>query len=138
MANYAKIGLNNLVLAVQFINNKECTNDEAEFVDQLGIDRLIELTGHETWVRCSFNTSGGVNLTGNSPFRLNYPGAGWYYDATLDGFIEPVNQDVPTWVLNETTGLREAPTPYPTDGERYKWSNDTLAWVQLATEEYFV
>ncbi len=146
MANYAKIGLNNIVLEVQFINNKECMNDEGEFIDQIGIDKLVELTGHAAWVRCSFNTSGniwypskdGESINSKAPFRLNYPKDEWYYDATLDGFIQPAIPNLPTWVLNETTGLREAPVPYPTDGERYKWNNDTLQWDQLDSDEYYV
>lgn len=141
MANYAKLGLNNVVLDVQYINNKECMNDEGEFVDQLGIDRLVELTGHATWVRCSFNTVGNKRCHASDtkpPFRLNYPKRGYHYDATLDGFVEPPNPDWPTWVLDESTGLRAAPSPYPTDGARYKWSNDEVAWVQMTQEEYYV
>lgn len=143
MANYAKIGLNNVVLETRYVNNKECVNDEAEFVDQLGIDRLVQLTGHEAWVRCSFNTREGKwydPITGQEdttkqPFRKNFPPAGWVYDADLDGFIHPAIPEFPTWVLNETTGLREAPVPYPTDGGRYTWNNDTLQWDLLPETE---
>jgi hypothetical protein len=61
--------------------------------------------------------------------RKNYAGVGFSYDAQKDAFIPP--KPYASWVLNETTCLWEAPTPYPDDGGVYRWDEDTTSWVQL-------
>ena len=62
-------------------------------------------------------------------FRKNYAGSGYTYDATRDAFIPP--QPYPSWTLNETTCLWDAPTPYPTDGQRYQWDEPTTSWTLI-------
>lgn len=69
------------------------------------------------WVQTSYN--------GN--FRKNYAGKGYTYDKVRDAFIAP--QPYPSWTLVEATCQWEAPTAYPTDGEKYTWDEDTTAWV---------
>ena len=60
-------------------------------------------------------------------FRKNYAGIGYTYDATRDAFIPP--QPFPSWVLKEDVCLWDAPTPMPTDGQRYNWDEATTSWV---------
>jgi hypothetical protein len=60
-------------------------------------------------------------------FCKNHAGIGYTYDATRDAFISP--QPFPSWTLNETTCLWEAPVPMPTDGQRYHWEEATTSWV---------
>ena len=62
-------------------------------------------------------------------FRKNYAGIGYVYDATRDAFIPP--QPFPSWTLNESTCLWDAPTPYPTDGQFYRWDEPTTSWVVI-------
>jgi hypothetical protein len=62
-------------------------------------------------------------------FRKNYAGIGYTYDATRDAFIPP--QPFPSWVLNENTCLWDAPTPMPTDDQRYYWDEPTTSWVVI-------
>ena len=88
--------------------------------------------------RTSYNTRGGVYYDPNSnepgadqskAFRKNYAGIGYTYDAVRDAFIPP--QPYPSWVLNETSCLWDAPVPYPTDGKRYAWDEATVSWVEI-------
>lgn len=77
----------------------------------------------------SYNTHGGVHSLGGTPFRKNYAGIGYSYDAVRDAFISP--KPYPSWELNEDTCLWDAPTPYPTDGKQYTWDEATTSWVEI-------
>lgn len=79
--------------------------------------------------RTSYNTSGGVHVSGGTPFRKNYAGIGYTYDPQLDAFIPP--KPFASWILDETTCLWAAPTPMPTDGKQYRWDENTLAWTEI-------
>ena len=85
-----------------------------------------------TWIQTSYNTRGGVHYgqdgqpDGGVALRKNYAGIGFTYDAGRDAFIPP--KPFPSWVLNESTCLWEAPVPMPTDGQRYTWNESTLSW----------
>ena len=79
--------------------------------------------------RTSYNTSGGVHVSGGTPFRKNYAGIGYTYDPQLDAFIPP--KPFASWVLDETTCLWTAPTPMPTDNKQYTWDENTLAWTEI-------
>lgn len=35
----------------------------------------------------------------------------------------------PSWVFNEETCGFNPPVPYPTDGQRYSWNEETTSWV---------
>lgn len=37
----------------------------------------------------------------------------------------------PSWVFNEETCSFVPPTPYPTDGNLYRWDEETTAWVEI-------
>ena len=138
MAHFAKIGIDNTVLSVIRVSNKDCMTDDGEFIESLGVDLLVESTGHETWVRCSYNTRGGINTNGEPPLRKNFPCNGWIYDSSLDAFIEPAREGF-SWDINPETGLREPPTPYPNEeGKRHKWDNESLTWVEMPQSEWYV
>jgi hypothetical protein len=79
------------------------------------------------WIQTSYNTFGGQHKFGNTPLRKNYAGIGFTYDRERNAFIPP--QPYSSWTLNEDTCLWEAPTPYPTDGKSYTWSEDTQQWI---------
>lgn len=117
MSHFAKLDENNMVIFVT-VGRQEDDGKEAE---------LSERTG-ERYVQTSYNTQGGVHLLGGTPLRKNYAGIGYTYDPTRDAFIPP--QPFPSFILNETTCLWDAPTPYPTDGGHYKWDETTLSWVK--------
>ena len=72
---------------------------------------------------------GGKQTSYNGKIRKNYAGIGYKYDVQRDAFIPP--QPFPSWVLNENTCLWNAPTPMPTDGQRYQWDETTTSWVLI-------
>jgi hypothetical protein len=93
--------------------------------EQEFIDNLID---HERgkWVQTSYNTHGGVHSLGGTPLRKNFAGIGYTYDQIRDAFIPP--KPYPSFILNEDTCHWEAPVAYPTDGQEYKWNEETKSW----------
>lgn len=81
------------------------------------------------WIQTSYNTHGGVHATGGTPLRKNYAGIGYTYDRTRDAFIPP--QPYPSWTLDETTCLWQAPVAYPTDGKQYAWNESSQQWYEI-------
>lgn len=96
---------------------------------------INSLDDSEDWVQTSYNTRSGIhfgedgNPDGGIALRKNFAGIGYTYDRTLDAFIPPRPTQYPSWILNEETGTWEAPVPYPEDGYKYKWDEDSLTWV---------
>ena len=119
MAHYAFLDTNNIVteVIVGIDEGEQGINWEQHYGAFRG----------QTCKRTSYNTSGGVHVSGGTPYRMNYAGIGYSYDATRDAFIPP--QPYPSWLLNEDTCLWQAPVPYPDDGERYAWDEDQQQWV---------
>jgi hypothetical protein len=138
MANYAKIGLNNTVIGLLLVDNYDCMDDDGIEREELGVQFLQRLTGHETWVKFSFNTRGGKHYAPNSdeedskpPFRKNPAVIGGTYDAVKDAFIPPKPEQFPSWVLNEETCLWEAPVAKP-DGygqNQLAWDEENQNWI---------
>ena len=131
MAHYAFLDNNNIVTEV--IVGK----DEGEE----GIDweqRYSEIRG-QSCKRTSYNTIGGVHLSGEIAFRKNYAGIGYTYNHIRDAFIPP--KPYSSWTLNEDTCLWDPPTPIPEDvgtGEppkEYAWDEITLSWVDITPSE---
>jgi hypothetical protein len=81
-----------------------------------------------TWLQTSYNTHGNQHPEGR-PLRGNYAGIGYNYDATNDVFYAP--QPYPSWTLNNTTWLWEAPVALPTDGKEYKWNESITNWEEV-------
>ena len=77
--------------------------------------------------RTSYNTHGGTHTDGGTPFRKNYAGIGYTFDAARDAFIPP--QPFPSWTLNDDTCLWEPPVPYPDAGPDYTWNEEGQQWA---------
>lgn len=129
MANFAKIGLNNKVIEVLYVNNDEVKDSDGKEFEKIGVTFLTLLTGWSLWVQTSANTFAGQHLNGGTPLRKNFAGIGYTYDQDRDAFIPP--KPFPSFVLNENTCLWESPVPYPTDGNRYEWNEENKEWVSL-------
>lgn len=123
MAHYAFLDKNNIITEV--IVGKDENEDGVDWEVFYGNFR------NQTCKRTSYNTHGGVHTFGGVPFRKNYAGLGYTYDATRDAFIPPNSYQ--SWLLNEDTCLWEPPVPYPTDGKRYNWNEETQSWVEYNT-----
>lgn len=127
MAHYAFLDENNIVTQVIVGRNED------EIVDGISDWEAYYGSRHnQTCLRTSFNTYGGEHLQGGTPFRKNYAGIGYTYDADKDAFIPP--QAYESWTLNEQTCLWEAPVPYPEDGNAYQWDEASLNWILIEGE----
>jgi hypothetical protein len=88
-----------------------------------------------TWIQTSYNTHSNVHFgqdeepDGGVALRKNYAGAGDTYDSTADAFHQP--SPFPSWSLNATTFIWEAPVAYPLDDtSMYLWDEANLKWVE--------
>lgn len=121
MSHFAKLNENNVVIFVT-VGRDEDNGKEEELSVRTG----------DVYKQTSYNTYGSVHALGGTPFRKNYAGLGYTYDASRDAFIPP--KPYASWVLNEDTCLWDSPVPYPTDvgttenPKRYSWDENTLAW----------
>ena len=124
MAHYAFLDDNNVV---------------TEVITGINETETIEGLDPETWYgnfrgqsckRTSYNTKGGVHANGGIPYRKNYAGIGYTFDAARDAFVSPKPFD--SWILDEDTCIWQAPTPMPTtEGKRYQWVEADLNWQEI-------
>lgn len=118
MAHFAQLDANNVVITVDVVDNNVVNNLPFPDSEPLGVAFLQKIYGSNTiWKQTSYNNN----------FRVRYAGIGDTYNVALDAFIPP--KPFPSWVLNETTYLWNAPAPYPDDGKWYSWDEATLAWI---------
>jgi len=123
MANFAKLNDQNVVIDVNAVANAVIDDLPFPESEPLGVTFLTDWSGGYTnWKQTSYNVN----------FRKNYAGIGFTYDAVLDAFIAP--KPYPSWLLNTETCQWQAPIPYPTDGKRYYWNEDTQQWVEITGE----
>jgi hypothetical protein len=120
MAHFAKIDSNtNIVIDVNVVNNEDLNNLSYPESEAVGISYLAQWTEPNTyWKQTSYNNN----------FRYRYAGIGYTYDSARDAFISP--QPFPSWILNESTTLWEAPVSLP-DGAKesdYNWIEETQTW----------
>lgn len=121
MGHYAFLDGNNIVTEV--ITGKDEGQDGIDWEQWYGNFR------GQVCKRTSYNTVGGVHSNGGTPFRKNYAGIGYSYDAERDAFIPP--KPFESWVLNEDSCLWEAPVAHPNDGGFYNWNEETQEWVAV-------
>ena len=90
------------------------------------------------WIQTSYNTRNNVHYGQDGKpdngvaLRGNFAGIGYTYNKKLDAFYPP--QPYPSWVLSPKTINWESPVPYPDDGKRYEWNEDTKSW-DVVTED---
>ena len=124
MAHFAKLDGDNKVVVVVVVANDTATDE------QTGVNFLNNLYNtNDTWKQTSYNTHGGVHKLGGTPFRKNYAGRNYTFDEARDAFIPP--KPYPSWTLNETTCLWDAPTPALGDGKNYNWNESTKSWDEI-------
>jgi hypothetical protein len=125
MAHFAMIDENNIVTQVLVVGDDQEHRGHEFLANDLGLGG--------NWVKTSYNTYGGVHSNGGTPFRKNYAGIGYAYDAELDAFIPP--KPFNSWVLDEETCLWNAPTPMPAEGGPWMWVEEDLNWQQIVIGE---
>jgi len=72
------------------------------------------------------------SLTGLECFEINQSnpeGINWEWNDSANCYVPP--KDYPSWILNVSKKVWEAPTPIPvTEGVMYIWTEDSLSWVE--------
>jgi len=96
--------------------------------EQEFFDTFVDTSPGE-WIQTSYNTYGNQHKLNGTPLRGNYAGIGYTYDRENDVFIAP--KPFPSWTLNQSTWLWEAPTPRPQDDKKYTWNESTTSWVEI-------
>jgi hypothetical protein len=126
MASFAKIGLNNKVIAVHSVVNEVLHDSNGVEREDIGVDFLTKLHGWAIWKQTSYNTHGGVHNNNGTPLRKNHAGIGYTYDEDRDAFIP--KKPYASWILNEDTCQWEAPVAMPIDDNKYTWNESTTSW----------
>ena len=127
MAHYAFLDENNIVTEVIVGKNED--EEGVNWEQHYGAFR------GQSCKRTSYNTSGGVHANGGTPFRKNYAGLGYTYNADIDAFVPP--KPFASWLLNEETAQWEAPVAMPADAgtgeppKRYTWDEDSVNWIEV-------
>ena len=118
MAHFAEINGSNIVTRVIVVGNDDAPNEAA------GIAFCKALLGDDTnWVQTSYNNN----------FRYRYAGKSSFYDSTNDVFYD--QQPYPSWTLNTSTWVWEAPVALP-DDEGWNDANTqhvTYTWDEAST-----
>lgn len=120
MAYFAKIE-NNIVTEVISVSNEVCGEPTLTFPDtdaagRAFIANTLKLAG--VWKQTSFNNN----------FRKQYCGVGFTYSSDADVFIAP--QPFASWTLDNNHDW-QPPTPMPSTGGPYRWSEEDLEWVAI-------
>ena len=111
MAHYAFLDENNIV---------------TEVITGIDETQLIEGLDTETWY-ANYRGQTCKRTSYNNKIRKQYAGVAYKYDAVNDVFIAP--QPYPSWSLNSDFDW-QAPSNYPTDNKKYKWDEESLAWIE--------
>lgn len=121
MAHFAQLNEDNIVIQVIVVGNDDIKDSEGNESELKGVAFCKSLLGPDTiWKQTSYNAN----------IRKNYAGIGFTYDEARDAFIPP--KPYSSWVLNETTCRWEPPIPYPIDGKRYEWNEESTSWVEVS------
>ena len=107
MAHFAEI-LDSVVQRVIVVHDNEEAN---------GAQFCHDLFGGE-WLQTSYNGT----------IRKQFAGIGYTYDDVRDEFVAP--QPFESWTLDENNDW-QPPTPKPSSGGRYRWSEEDLEWVAI-------
>jgi hypothetical protein len=125
MAHFAEIDFDNKVVRILVVSDEDSENAQDFLANKLGLGG--------TWIQTSYNTRGGIHYgsngqpDGGTQIGFNYAGIGYSWDGT--GFYAP--QPYPSWTLNKTSYIWEAPILMPTDGKIYIWNEDKKNWEEL-------
>ena len=120
MAHYAK------VVAIAHSKPRVGRVVNVIVADASFFDTFVDSTPGE-WIQTSYNTHGNQHTNGGEPLRGNFAAIGGLYNYDSDVFYG--EQPYPSWTLNESTWLWEAPVAKPDDGQPYIWDEAAGNWV---------
>jgi hypothetical protein len=117
MAHYAFLDKNNIVTEV--IAGKNEGEDGIDWEQWYGDFR------GQVCKRTSYNTIGNTHKNDGIPYRGNYAGIGYTYQADIDAFVAP--KPYPSWTL-DANAQWQPPVAMPTDNGMYSWNEANQAW----------
>ena len=120
MAHYATINQQNIVIAVN--------TGVDETVVQNGVGGSTEAWEAFYTTQLNNPTLSVKRTSYNNNYRKQYAGIGFTYDADADVFI--ALQPYSSWTL-DTNYDWQPPTPMPSTGGPYRWSEEDLEWVAV-------
>lgn len=112
MAHYAFLDANNVV---------------TEVITGVHEDQLVKGKTPEQFYS-TFRNQPCVRTSYNGNIRKQYAGIGFTYDEVRDEFVAP--QPYASWTLDENNDW-QPPTPMPSTGGPYRWSEEDLEWVAI-------
>ena len=130
MAHFAQIDSDSIVTQVIVVSNEDCKTKKGKESEVVGIAFCRNLLGADTnWVQTSYNDN----------IRFRYAGIGMKYDSTNDVFYDPTSP-YPSWVLNTSTWVWDAPVALPDDAGvddadnptefvEYTWDEGSTSWT---------
>lgn len=115
MSHFAELDENNIV--------KRVIVADREFIDS------GKVGSPQNWIETSYGTVRGKHLKGGVPFRKNYAGIGYKYDAQKDAFIPP--KRFASWIFDEEAGDWIPPKPEPpkSNDKYWVWDENIVDWV---------
>lgn len=122
MATFAELDLDNNVINVIKVDDVDTQDENGVENEAIGLAFLANLFPGRTFIKTSFNAR----------IRKNYASIGGFYNPELDAFM--LKQPFSSWVLDTTTCRWQAPIPFPSDGNRYIWNEDTQSWDLVDTQ----
>lgn len=114
MAYFAQLDENNKVTQVLVTDDNDPNGDK-------GYQWLLDNFGGQ-WLETFYDGSE----------RKNFAGIDYLYDDKLNAFIPP--KPFNSWVLDKTTAQWKAPVDYPSDDNKYYWSEIDKNWVLIDAE----
>ena len=142
MAHFAKISENNVVIQVLTLDNKDCINSEEVEIESIG-QTYLETHNNwpaHLWIQTSYNTHLNQHILGGTPFRGNYAGIGYEWDAENNIFWN--EKPYASWVKDLATASwkspigdapaltaeQEAQRTAGTNMWYYSWNEDNQSW----------
>jgi hypothetical protein len=136
MAHFAKINLENKVIAVLYINDSDTmeNNIENELVGQQYLEKHNNWPAN-MWIKTSYNTRYNQHMNGKVPFRGNYATIGGTWDSVNQIFWPPKLYN--SWIQDLNTANWVAPIAKPelTEEEEnsnvehvYEWNEQNQSW----------
>jgi hypothetical protein len=129
MAHFAQIDSDSIVTQVIVVGNEDCHDLDGNESEAVGIAFCQDLLGADTdWVQTSYNNN----------IRFRYAGIGTKYDSINDVFYD--QSPYPSWVLNTSTWVWDAPVALPSDAGvddadnpteyvSYDWDEGSTSWT---------
>ena len=123
MAHYAFLDENNIVTEVIVGKNE----------GEDGIDWEVWYGDFRGQVckRTSYNTRHNVHTNNGTPYRGNYAGIGYTYQADIDAFVVP--KPYASWILDSNV-MWQPPIARPMDDKMYSWNEATTSWIEIQGE----